>query len=152
VEKQKLRFSYGISEKQTRRYVTRAQKIKGPTGAILLQILEIRLDNIVYRLGLAKTVPSARQWINHKHILVDKKCVRAPGFSCTPGQVITVKATKNIRRLLEQNLEARTLSVPSHLSLDLIRISGIVSGKIVRRELHFDLKELLVLEYYSNRL
>jgi small subunit ribosomal protein S4 len=152
VEKQKLRFYYGISEKQAVHYVKAAQREKGPTGQILIRSLEIRLDNIVYRLGWAPTLPSARQIVNHGHILVDQKRVTIPSFSCSQNQVIAVKNDSSVRSLVEKTFRDQDQSPPSHLSLNTKRISAIVNRQADPRELPLDLNELLVVEFYSNRL
>lgn len=151
-EKQKLRFYYGITEKQSIRCVKSAQKIKRSTGKILIQMLEMRLDNIVFRLGWAPTLPAARQIVNHGHIFVDQKRVTIPSFSCNQGQIITVKNQKSIRSLVENNVRDRSLNFPSHLSLNTTDMVATVNKQADRREILLDLNELLVVEFYSNRL
>jgi small subunit ribosomal protein S4 len=151
-EKQKLRFYFGISEKQTIRYVKSAQKKKRSTGSFLIQSIEIRLDNIIYRLGWAPTLPAARQIVNHGHILVDQKRLTIPSFLSSKGQTVTVNPAKRIHSLVEKAFRDRVVNLPSHLALNTNRISAIVHREPDRRELHFDLNELLVLEFYSNRL
>ena len=89
-EKQKLRFNYGISEKQLINYMKMAKKAQGPTGSVLLQLLEMRLDNTVFRLGLAPTIPAARQLVNHGHILVNNRRVNICSYQCKPGDTIKV--------------------------------------------------------------
>merc|ERR1711879_393447 len=93
-EKQKIRFNYGLSEKQLMNYIKQAKKLKGATGTILLQLLEMRLDNLIFRLGLAPTIASARQIVGHKHILVNNSCVSIPSYQCQPGDILTVKDNK----------------------------------------------------------
>ena len=149
-EKQKLRFYYGILEKQINRYVIDARKAKGSTGKLLLQLLEIRLDNIIYRIGWAPTLPAARQLVNHGHILVNQNQVTFPSFSCSPGQSILFK--KNIYKLVEKTLQERDQNLPSHLTLSIEGKIAKVNQKTDRREVPLDLNELLVIEYYSNRL
>merc|ERR1711904_445251 len=90
-EKQKLRFNYGLSEKQLMNYIRKAKKIKGATGNILLQLLEMRLDNVIFRLGMAPTIAAARQLVGHKHIIVNNLCVFIPSYQCKPGDIIIVK-------------------------------------------------------------
>nr|BBI28676.1 ribosomal protein S4 [Dinophyceae sp. MRD-151] len=152
VEKQKLRFCYGISEKQTVRYVKTAQKEKRSTGEILIQSIEIRLDNIVYRIGWAPTLPAARQIVNHGHILVNQKRVTIPSFVCSQNQIITVRDQKETRRLVEKTLQDQSQNFSSHLSIDQSTIIVVVKGKADRREISLDLNELLIVEFYSNRL
>ena len=152
LEKQKLRFHYGISEKQLVRYVTHARKLKGPTGLNLIQLLEIRLDNIVCRIGLVQTLPRARQMVNHGYIRVDKKCVTVPSFLCVPGQVITIKQKKNVSSLDEETWKRKIDNVPSHLSVNTATHIAVVNRNPDRREVPLVLNELLVIEYYSNRI
>ena len=92
-EKQKLRFNYGVSEKQLMTYVKQAKKIKGVTGTVLLQLLEMRLDNLVFRLGLAPTIAAARQLIRHKQILINQSCVSIPSYQFQPGHMLPIKHT-----------------------------------------------------------
>ena len=103
-EKQKLRFYYGISENATVRYITLARRSNGPTAEVLIQLLEKRLDNLVYRRGFAQTIPAARQLVNHGHILVNNKRVTVPSFSCSVGQVVTIKDRKATQRLVTNSL------------------------------------------------
>ena len=93
-EKQKLRYHYGLSEKQLLSYVKEARRLKGSTGSVLLQLLEMRLDNIVYRLGIGNTIPASRQIVNHGHIYVNGKKVTIPSFQCLPNDVIEVRDKK----------------------------------------------------------
>lgn len=105
IEKQKVRFNYGITEKQLFSYYKKAKKKKGATEKFLLQLLETRLDCIVYRLGFAKTIPAARQLINHKHILVNDRIVNLPSFFCTYKDIISVKNSQKSRLLVNKNLK-----------------------------------------------
>jgi small subunit ribosomal protein S4 len=150
-EKQKLRFYYGISEKKAIRYVKTAQKEKRSTGKILIQSIEIRLDNIIHRLGLAPTLPAARQIVNHGHILVDQSRVTIPSFVCSQNQIITVQDHRKVRKLVK-TFQDQPQSVPSHLSLDRTNIVAVVKRQADRREISLDLNELLIVEFYSNRL
>lgn len=151
-EKQKLRFHYGVSEKRLIRYVKMARKSKGSTGQILLQQLEMRLDNILYRLGWSITISSSRQLVNHGHVLVDQKQVSIPSFTCHPGQSISVLEERKprIQEIVKQNRERKYS--PSNLSLNSERLIAKVTQVSDRREVPLNLKELLVVEYYSNRL
>jgi small subunit ribosomal protein S4 len=151
-EKQKLRFYYGISEKSTVRYMTKARKSKGATGETIVQLLEIRLDNIVYRIGLAPTLPAARQLVNHGHILVNKKCVTIPSFSCSQGQTITAQNLKTIHKWSTGQGFEQDLNIPSHLTLEKEKKIVTVNSQPDRREVPLNLNELFVVEYYSNRL
>ena len=104
-EKQKLRFNYGLSEKQLMNYLRKAKKIKGSTGSILLQLLEMRLDNIVFRLGMAPTIAAARQMVSHKHITINKTIVSIPSYQCQPGDILAVKDSTSSKQLINTNLE-----------------------------------------------
>ena len=97
-EKQKLRFHYGLTERQLLRYVHIAGKAKRSTGQVLLQLLEMRLDNILFRLGMASTIPGARQLVNHRHILVNGRIVDIPSFRCKPRDIITTKDNQRSKR------------------------------------------------------
>lgn len=151
-EKQKLRFYYGVSEKQLVQYVKVARKAKGPTRQILLQKLERRLDNIVYRIGWAPTLPSARQLVNHGHILVNQQCVTIPSYTCSLNEIIAVRNVDKSRNLVEQNYQNCLQKLPTHVSLDTENLTAIITRQVDRRELPLNLNELLVIEYYSNRL
>ena len=100
-EKQKLRFHYGLTERQLVRYVHIAGKAKGSTGQVLLQLLEMRLDNILFRLGMASTIPGARQLVNHRHILVNGRIVDIPSYRCKPRDIITTKDKQRSKALIQ---------------------------------------------------
>jgi small subunit ribosomal protein S4 len=118
-EKQKLRFNYGLSEKQLMNYIRQAKRIKGATGNILLQLLEMRLDNVIFRLGMAPTIASARQLISHKHIIINESCVSIPSYQCKPGDIVGVKNSTTSKQLVTKNLESPALSnVPQNLEFD----------------------------------
>ena len=142
LEKQKLRFNYGISEKQLRRYFQKARKKKGPTGELLLQFLELRLDSIVFRLGISPTIASARQLICHGHIEVNDKLLTIPNYQCSLGDSITLQ-TKSLA--LKTNCQS--VKLPSHLSKvgELFQITKLP----YRQEISLQIEELLVVEYYS---
>ena len=143
-EKQKLRFNYGITEKQLLRYVKKARRAGGSTGLAILQMLEMRLDNTIFRLGFGPTIPSARQLVNHGHILVNGKVVSIASYQCRPGDVISVRDRDASKKLVEDNLQFPGLAnVPSHLELDKDKLTAKVNGIIER--------ELLVVEYYSRK-
>ncbi|PSN17708.1 30S ribosomal protein S4, partial [filamentous cyanobacterium CCP5] len=118
-EKQKLRFNYGITERQLVRYVRKARKAGGSTGLAILQMLEMRLDNTVFRLGFGPTIPGARQLVNHGHIMVNGTTVSIASYQCRPGDVITVRNRDASKALVENNLQFPGLAnVPNHLELD----------------------------------
>jgi small subunit ribosomal protein S4 len=151
-EKQKLRFNYGISERQLLRYVRRARRATGSTGQTLLQLLEMRLDNTVFRLGMAGTIPAARQLVNHGHVTVNGRVVNIPSYQCRPGEVIGIKNQDRSRRLVQQNLEFPGLAnLPSHLEFDKTNLTGKVNGVVEREWVALQINELLVVEYYSGK-
>ena len=151
-EKQKLKFNYGITEKQLLRYVRDARRIKGSTGEALLQLLEMRLDNIVFRLGMAPTVPAARQLVNHGHICIDGKRVSIPSYQCQAGESIGVRSNSRSKQLVESYLAFPGLAnIPSHLDFDKNTLKGKVNGIIERDWVALQLNELLVVEYYSRK-
>jgi small subunit ribosomal protein S4 len=151
-EKQKLKFNYGLTERQLLRYVRRARRVKGSTGLVLLQLLEMRLDNTVFRLGMAPTIPAARQLVTHGHITVDGEVVSIPSYGCKPGQVIGVKNSEKSRRLVEQNLEnPGLLHTPPHLELDKDKLTAKINGVVDREWVALQVNELRVIEYYSRQ-
>lgn len=103
--KQRLRFNYGLTERQLVNYVRKAKKIKESTGQVLLQFLEMRLDNIVFRLNMAPTIPAARQLINHGHIRVNNKKVNIPSYMCKPKDIISVAVKQKSLKLVNKNLQ-----------------------------------------------
>lgn len=151
-EKQKLRFNYGVTEKQLLRYVRKARRATGSTGQSLLQMLEMRLDNTIFRLGMAGTIPAARQLVTHGHVTVNGRVVNIPSYQCRPGEIIGVKNTERSKRLVQQNLEFPGLAnLPSHLEFDKNNLVGKVNGVIEREWIALQINELLVVEYYSRK-
>nr|YP_010733688.1 ribosomal protein S4 [Gayralia brasiliensis]YP_010733762.1 ribosomal protein S4 [Monostroma nitidum]WEG92959.1 ribosomal protein S4 [Gayralia brasiliensis]WEG93033.1 ribosomal protein S4 [Monostroma nitidum] len=150
LEKQKIRFNYNITERQLLRYVKQAKKLTGSTGDILLRILEMRLDNIVYRLGMAPTIIAARQLVSHGHILVNKKKINIPSYPCQLKSVISVKEKKASRDLVTKFVnESATTLLPSHLSFNKENLVGVVNSVVTRDWIGLQINELLVVEYYS---
>ena len=149
--KQKLRFHYGITEKQLVKYVKKARGLSGSTGKILIKLLEMRLDNIIFRAGLAPTIPAARQIINHGHILVNKNKMNIPSYQCQLNDQISIgKIDKNSN--WTQKLENKNLKlnfIPSHLNLDVESKSILILNISKYEEAGLDLNELLIVEYYS---
>ncbi|MEB3356924.1 MAG: 30S ribosomal protein S4 [Synechococcales bacterium] len=151
-EKQKLRYNYGLTERQLLRYVKRARRATGSTGQVLLQLLEMRLDNTVFRLGMAPTIPGARQLVNHGHITVNGRVLDIPSYQCRPGDVIAVRNKEASRSLVETNLQFPGLAnIPSHLEFDKNKMEGKVNGVIDREWIALQINELLVVEYYSRQ-
>ncbi len=150
-EKQKLRFNYGITERQLIKYVREARRRTGSTGEILLQILENRLDNIVFRLGFASTIAGARQLINHGHIVVNDQRVTIPSFLCKVHDKISVRepSKKFVKKLIETK---SGLSIPNHLDSNLETLSGNIKNNVSRDQIGVLVNELLVVEYYSRKV
>ncbi len=151
-EKQKLRLNYGLTERQLLGYVRRAKRVKGSTGEILLQLLEMRLDNIVFRLGMAPTIPAARQLISHGHIVVNNEKVTIPSCQCQPKDVISIRQKKNYRELIKLFSDsASTLKTPPHLTFNKDSLVGTVNNIAPKDWLGLQIDKLLVVEYYSRR-
>ncbi|MFN8575833.1 MAG: 30S ribosomal protein S4 [Candidatus Sericytochromatia bacterium] len=149
-EKQKLRFLYGIFEKQFRKYYERASRAKGVTGENLVQLLETRLDNVVYRMKFATTRAQARQYVSHGHILVDGKKVDIPSYHLKAGQTVTVKQSSV--EFVKAELEGfNGTHIPSWLSVNDADLSGKVLAMPVRDDIDtFNfIKENLIVEFYS---
>jgi small subunit ribosomal protein S4 len=152
-EKQKIRFNYGISEKQLMNYMKQAKKIKGATGTILLQLLEMRLDNLIFRLGLAPTIIAARQFVSHKHVVVNQSCVSIPSYQCKPGDILSIRESTSSQKLAKNNLETPSLSrVPQHLDFDQKTLTAKVLSVIDREWVALKINELFVVEYYSRKI
>nr|YP_010414043.1 ribosomal protein S4 [Wenchengia alternifolia]QJS33411.1 ribosomal protein S4 [Wenchengia alternifolia]QJS33500.1 ribosomal protein S4 [Wenchengia alternifolia]URQ21928.1 ribosomal protein S4 [Wenchengia alternifolia]URQ22016.1 ribosomal protein S4 [Wenchengia alternifolia]URQ22104.1 ribosomal protein S4 [Wenchengia alternifolia] len=151
-EKQKLRFHYGLTERQLLKYVRIAGKARGSTGQVLLQLLEMRLDNILFRLGMASTIPAARQLVNHRHILVNGRIVDIPSFRCKPRDIITAKGEQKSRTLIQNSLNSSPQAeVPNHLTLHPFQYKGLVNQIIDSQWVGLKINELLVVEYYSRQ-
>nr|YP_009427565.1 ribosomal protein S4 [Woodsia macrochlaena]ASU96263.1 ribosomal protein S4 [Woodsia macrochlaena] len=151
--KQRLRFNYGLTERQLLKYVRIARKTKGSTGQVPLQLLEMRLDNIIFNLGMASTIPAARQLVSHRHILVNSRIVDIPSYRCKPKDIITVR-----NRLTSCNASRgespRGDKTPDHLTVSLSegnRPTGLVNHVANRESVNLDINELLVVEYYSRK-
>jgi len=146
-EKQKLRYNYGISERQLYNYLKKARRMNGSTGILLLQLLEMRLDNIIFRLGLGSTIPESRQLVNHGHILVNDQVVTIPSFQCKKGDTIKVKVKSRNRIKTMLN----SPSLPKFLEFDSENLQGQVKNLIERQQVGLNINELLVVEYYSRK-
>jgi small subunit ribosomal protein S4 len=152
-EKQKIRFNYGIGEKQLLNYMKSARDCKGPTGEILLQMLEMRLDNTVFRMGFASTIPAARQLIRHGHICIKNNIISVPSYNCKPGDIISVRDNNRSLELVKKSLSNPTLlQLPPHIELDKNTMTAKLKGIVERGWVGVNLKELLVVEYYSRKI
>ena len=147
-EKQKVRFTYGLSEKQFRKTFDEAGRAKGKQGVVFLTYLEARLDNIVYRLGLARTRAQARQLVNHGHMLVDNKKVDIPSYRLTPGQTIQLREKSKNLKVVQEALEAQFATAEF---VDYNKDTGV--GTFVRfperNEILPEVNEQLIVEFYS---
>ena len=149
-EKQKIKFMYGLLEKQFRLTFERAEKMKGETGTNMLQILESRLDNVVYRLGFAPSRPAARQLVSHKHFLVNNKIVNISSFIVKPGDVIEVREkSRKMDIILESMRRIKGDMDLSWLSLDKAKMKGTFNAVPDRDEMQLTINEQLVVELYS---
>ncbi|HEV7868657.1 MAG TPA: 30S ribosomal protein S4 [Chthoniobacteraceae bacterium] len=149
-EKQKLRYQYGVLERQFRRYFAIASNRRGVTGEILLQLLETRLDNVVFRLGFGNSRSAARQLVCHGHVQVNGRKVDVSSFNVKPGDTITVKDKPQSRRLAAKNLElTQIVPIPDWLILNKEQFSGAVSRMPTRTEIAPIVNEQLIVELYS---
>jgi small subunit ribosomal protein S4 len=149
-EKQKARRMYGVLERQFRGYYGRAARMKGVTGENLLRMLELRLDNLVFRLGLASSRAQARQLVLHRHFAVNGRTVTVPSFQCKPGDKIEVRSGSRKLDAVKAALESRdTSSLVTWLSLDKDALAGSVLSSPSREEIPVPLNEQLIVELYS---
>jgi small subunit ribosomal protein S4 len=148
-EKQKVKRIYGVLEDQFRRYFEAADRTRGITGETLLQLLERRFDNVIYRLGLATSRPQARQLVRHGHFLINGKKVDIPSYSLRAGDVVTVKAAseKNVT-IVHAMEEVKGRGVPAWLTFD--GASGKVMSLPTREQINLPVQEQLIVELYSN--
>ena len=147
-EKQKVRFTYGVSEKQFYNTFVKAGKLAGKHGDNFLIALECRLDNLVYRLGLAATRRQARQLVNHGHITVDGKKVDIPSYSCKPGQVIGLKESSRGLQIVKEALESM-VTRKEYVAFDENKLEGTFVRLPERNEFLTEIKENLIVEFYN---
>ena len=150
-EKQKAKYTYGVLERQFRNLFDKAAKSDGITGEILLQLLESRLDNVVFRLGIAPTRAAARQMVNHRHITVDGQVVGIPSFSVKPGQVVSVREKAKSLEVIEAALAGFNHSKYPWLEWDENTKSGKFLHKPERADIPENIKEQLIVELYSKQ-
>jgi len=148
-EKQKAKYTYGVLERQFRRMYEKAQSQPGVTGVILLQLLECRLDNIVYRMGISPTRAGARQLVSHRHITVDGQVVNIPSYNVRPGQIVAVREKDKSMKIITESLSGFNHSKHPWIEWD----SASLSGKLIhvpdREEIPENIKEQLIVELYS---
>lgn len=153
LEKQKMRLHYGILEKQFRRYVRKATSMRGPSGANLVQLLERRLDSVVWRLGLAPTIPAARQMVVHRHVMVDGKRVDCPSYQVCPGEVIAVIERSRESTFVQEALERSTTRTrPAFLEFDPAKATGKMVTVPTAEDIPFPCNTQAIIEFYSQTL
>ena len=148
-EKQKAKYTYGVLERQFRLFFAKASRIKGITGEILLQLLESRLDNIVYRLGIAPTRAAARQLVSHCHITVNGKVVNIPSYEVKPGQVVAVREKSKSLEVIAASLDGFNHSKYSWLEWNEAEKAGKYLNIPQREDIPENIKEQLIVELYS---
>ena len=148
-EKQKAKYTYGVLEKQFRNLYEKAHSNPGVTGVILLQLLECRLDNVVFRLGLASTRAAARQLVGHKHITVDGKVVNIPSYHVRPGQVVAVREKNKSMEIIATSLNGFNHSKYPWIEWNESSLSGTYLHVPEREEIPENIKEQLIVELYS---
>ena len=149
-EKQKAKFIYGVLEKPFHNYYEKADKMKGMTGANLMVLLESRLDNVVFRLGFARTRREARQIVDHKHIMVNGKCVNIPSYLIKAGDTIEIREkSKNLQRYKDIVEVTGGRLVPEWLDQDMEGLKGTVKALPTREQIDVPVNEMLIVELYS---
>ena len=148
-EKQKAKYTYGVLERQFRLLFAQAARTKGITGEILIQLLESRLDNVVYRLGIAPTRAAARQMVSHRHITVDGKVVNIPSFQVKPGMIVAVREKSKSLEVIAASLEGFNHSKYSWLEWDEAQKAGKFLNVPAREDIPENIKEQLIVELYS---
>lgn len=148
-EKQKAKYTYGVLERQFHKTFDRAQRAKGVTGEVLLQLLEARLDNVVYRLGVAPTRAAARQLVSHRHITVNGLVVNIPSFQLKPGDIIGVREKSKSLETIVDSLTTRKYSKLSWLEWDDVQMAGKFMSVPERSDIPEDIREQLIVELYS---
>lgn len=149
-EKQKAKFIYGVLEKQFRGYFKRAKSMEGQTGENLMTILETRLDNVVFRLGFARTRNEARQMVTHGHICVNGRRVDIPSFRVRPGELVSVAPkAKELLVVKSALVSNERVQVPAWLEIDIEKLQGSVLSLPTRDQIDLDINEQLIVELYS---
>jgi small subunit ribosomal protein S4 len=153
VEKQKLRFHFGLQERQFRNYVSRAAQMTGPTGTNLVLLLESRLDNVIWRLGVAPTIPAARQFVVHGHVFVGGHRVDRPSYQVNPGEIVQVAPRSRQKPFVQQLLDQGATRVrPGYLEFDPAKAEGRMLVPPAREDLPFEVNTQAVVEFYSQQL
>lgn len=148
-EKQKVKYTYGMLEKQFRNLFEKASRSKGVTGEVLLQLLESRLDNVVYRLGISPTRDGARQLVTHRHITVNGNVVNIPSYSLNPGDLVGVREKSKSLIVITDSLESNRAGASSWIEWDGAEMTGKFLNRPEREEIPENIKEQLIVELYS---
>ncbi len=148
-EKQKVKYTYGMLEKQFRNLFEKASRSKGVTGEVLLQLLESRLDNVVYRLGISPTRDGARQLVSHRHITVNGNVVNIPSYSLNPGDLVGVREKSKSLIVITDSLESNRAGASSWIEWDGAEMTGKFLNRPEREEIPENIKEQLIVELYS---
>ena len=149
-EKQKAKFIYGVLEKPFRNYYTKAEKMEGQTGENLMILLERRLDNVIFRMGFGRTRRETRQIVDHKHVLVNGKCVNIPSYLVKAGDVIEIKEKAKSSQRYKDILEVTAgRLVPAWIDVDQENLKGVVKEMPTRDEIDVPVNEMLIVELYS---
>ena len=152
-EKQKARWHFGVLEKQFRRYVVEATRMRGPSGHNLLMLLQSRLDNVAWRMGLAPTIPAARQLIVHCHVQVNGKTVDRPSFHVKAGDLVSVKEKSRVKPFVTEVIEGHaTVARPAWIEFDPAKVTGKILSAPDKSDLPFELNEQAIIEFYSQKL
>ncbi|KYG75291.1 MULTISPECIES: 30S ribosomal protein S4 [Roseivirga] len=149
MEKQKAKYTYGVLERQFANLFDKASRRSGITGEILLQLLEARLDNLVYRLGIAPTRRAARQLVSHKHITVNGEIVNIPSFHVQPGDVVAVREKSKSLELISDSVAANTVQRYPWLEFNKAELAGKMINVPTREDIPENIKEQLIVELYS---
>ncbi|MFV0592097.1 MAG: 30S ribosomal protein S4 [Draconibacterium sp.] len=148
-EKQKAKYTYGVLERQFRSLFKKASASKGVTGEVLLQLLESRLDNVVFRMGIAKTRAAARQFVSHRHITVNGNVVNIPSYLVKPGDIVGVREKSKSLEAITDSLHSRRSSQYEWLEWDGEKMAGKFLNRPEREEIPENIKEQLIVELYS---
>jgi small subunit ribosomal protein S4 len=152
IEKQKLRYNYGLGERQLRRLMKEARRSKAATGDKLAELIERRLDNVLFRAGFAPTIPAARQLVNHSHFIVNGKKVNIPSFRVKVGDEISLRERSRELKVIEASIGQPQLSVPDWMEIDSTRRVARVRALPTPDSIPFEVDLQAVVEYYSKRM
>ncbi len=152
IEKQKLRYNYGLGERQLRRLMKEARRSKAATGDKLAELVERRLDNVLFRAGFAPTIPAARQLVNHSHFIVNGKKVNIPSFRVKVGDEITLRERSRELKVIEASVGQPSLSVPDWMEIDSTRKVARIRALPTPDSIPFEVDLQAVVEYYSKRM